>query len=345
MKNTFIAFLEAWKKEKEILEEENSKVINSKIKEINILNHKINTVEEFFNKEKEIDETKELHEKETDSEMKELWAEEISIKEQELIEKSESIANLFMPNKKQSSIIEIRSGEGGEEASLFALELSQMYQKWAKINNWVWKTFSINYTSVGGLKEGIFEITGTNASIFFASESGVHCVKRVPKTEKKGRIHTSTATVAVLEEPEECEVVIDAKDLKIDVFRSSGPGGQSVNTTDSAVRITHIPTGIVVSQQDEKSQHKNKEKGLKILKARVYDLEKQKAHEEQSELRRSAIGSGTRTERFRTYHFVQNWVKDSRITRSCHNVTNFMEAVDLEKFSKDLIWKTIEETI
>jgi len=295
----------------------------------------------------------ELHEKiaatntglraEQDPQMKELWQEELNMLGQTKLQLETEVTKMLLPCTNESVIIEIRAGEGGEEASIFSMELANMYAKLAKKNKWEWHVFSMSYSECGGLKEGVFEMTGGDVSYMLACEGGVHCVKRVPKTEKKGRVHTSTATIAVLLEPQEVEITLHEKDLKIDVFRSSGPGGQSVNTTDSAVRITHIPTGIVVSQQDEKSQHKNKEKALKILKARIYQRKLEEAQTQQDSKRKQAVGRAKRNERIRTYHFLQNWVKDDRLDMVCHDVESFMEADVLHEFIQHLVWEYIEE--
>lgn len=279
---------------------------------------------------------------ETDAEMKKLWQEEeekINLKIENI---KTSIMESIIPNENESVILEIRAGEGGEEAGLFAAEILNMYSKWAKNKNWKWVPFSVSFSEIGGVKEAVAEIEGQGLSAWMMGESGVHCVKRVPKTEKKGRIHTSTVTVAILPEPKDLEIVINEKDLKIDVFRSSGPGGQSVNTTDSAVRIRHIPTGLVVSQQDEKSQHRNKEKAMKVLKARLFELKQQEIQQEQSQNRKKAMGRAKRTERIRTYHFVQNWVKDERVNFTCYNVEAFMNAEIIDSFAKQLMWIDVE---
>jgi peptide chain release factor 1 len=279
---------------------------------------------------------------EKDKTMISLWNSEIERLQSEIEQFSEEILKKLLPEDVQNVILEIRAGQGGQEASLFAQEIADMYAKLARHRGWKFGMLSSNYAEGGGLKEGVFEINGEATSIWLASESGVHCVKRVPKTEKSGRIHTSTITVAVLPEPTEIEVKIDEKDLKIDVFRSSGPGGQSVNTTDSGVRVTHIPSGLVVSQQDEKSQHKNKEKALKILKARLYQKQLEEAHSKLAQKRRDFVGSAQRNERIRTYHFTQNWVNDTRLSTMSYNVVAFMEAVELEKFLEQLVINYIE---
>ena len=255
--------------------------------------------------------------------------------EEELIEKNKSInlledklMRLLIPkdeNDKKNSILEIRAGTGGDEASLFAADLFSMYQKYADINEWKFEVLSLSETGLKGIKEVVCNISGYNVFSKLKFESGVHRVQRVPTTESSGRVHTSAATVAVLPEAEEVDIVIEEKDLRIDVFRSSGPGGQSVNTTDSAVRITHTPTGIVVSQQDEKSQHKNKAKAMKILRSRIYDNEIQEKNKERSKERKNQVGSGDRSERIRTYNFPQGRVSDHRINLTLYNLDEILE--------------------
>ncbi len=259
----------------------------------------------------------------------------IKIAEIELIEKKNLIKNLqnqllrlLIPkdvNDTKNSILEIRAGTGGDEASLFASDLLSMYQRYADINSWKFEILSISETGLKGVKEVICNISGNNVFSKLKFESGVHRVQRVPTTESSGRVHTSAATVAVLPEAEEVDIELDDKDLRIDVFRSSGPGGQSVNTTDSAVRITHIPTGIVVSQQDEKSQHKNKSKAMKILRSRLLDNEIQQKNKERSEQRKTQVGSGDRSERIRTYNFPQGRVSDHRINLTLYNLNEILE--------------------
>ena len=257
------------------------------------------------------------------------------IAELELIEKKnqakvleQELLRLLIPkdeNDTKNSILEIRAGTGGDEASLFASDLLNMYQRYADLNSWKFDILSISETGLKGVKEAICNISGLNVFSNLKFESGVHRVQRVPTTESSGRVHTSAATVAVLPEAEEVDIEVLDKDLRIDVFRSSGPGGQSVNTTDSAVRITHIPTGIVVSQQDEKSQHKNKAKALKILRSRLLDNQIQEKNKERSEQRKNQVGSGDRSERIRTYNFPQGRVSDHRINLTLYNLSEILE--------------------
>ena len=255
-------------------------------------------------------------------------------------EKNEKKIKLFLLPKdladSKNAIIEIRAGTGGLEASLFASDLYKMYEKVSQKKKWTIEVISISKSDAGGVKEIISLIKGKNIYSSLKYESGVHRVQRVPDTETQGRVHTSAATVAVLPEAEDLDIKLDEKDLRIDVFRSSGPGGQSVNTTDSAVRITHVPTGIVVSQQDEKSQIRNKEKGLKILRSRIYDYERQKIDQERSKDRKSKIGTGDRSERIRTYNFPQGRVTDHRINLTLHKLEEFMEGEIFDEMIENL---------
>ncbi len=230
-----------------------------------------------------------------------------------------------------SVIVEVRAGTGGDEAALFAADLLRMYQRYASLKGWKWEDISLSLSPAGGVREGIAALAGKGAAKALAFEGGVHRVQRVPVTESSGRIHTSAATVAVLPEPAESAVRIEEKDLRIDVFRASGPGGQSVNTTDSAVRITHIPTGIMVSQQDEKSQHKNRARALKILRARLFDLQRAQDEAQRAAQRRQAVGSGDRSERVRTYNFPQGRVSDHRINLTLHKLDAVLAGTALDE--------------
>jgi len=241
------------------------------------------------------------------------------------------------PNDEKNVILEIRAGTGGDEATLFAAEMVRMYSRYAEKQRWKFEVLEASESGIGGLKEAIVLIEGNKVYSKLKHESGVHRVQRVPATEGSGRIHTSAATVAVLPEAEEFDVKIDEKDLRIDVFRASGPGGQSVNTTDSAVRITHLPTGVVVSQQDEKSQHKNKAKAMKILRARLYDAERQRRDDARAADRKGQVGSGDRSERIRTYNFPQSRVTDHRINLTLYNLAEVMEGRGLDGIIDALI--------
>ena len=270
----------------------------------------------------------------------------------DLIEKNiinEKKLKLFLLPKDEAdtknAILEIRAGTGGLEASLFAGDLFKMYEKVCNKKKWNLEIISISKSEADGLKEVVALIKGKNIYSSLKYESGVHRVQRVPDTETQGRVHTSAATVAVLPEAEDFDVKLEDKDLRIDVFRSSGPGGQSVNTTDSAVRITHIPSGIVVSQQDEKSQIRNKEKGLKILRSRIYEFERQKREKERSKDRKNKIGSGDRSERIRTYNFPQGRVTDHRINLTLHKLEEFMQGELFEEMNETLLLRSQENEL
>jgi peptide chain release factor 1 len=276
----------------------------------------------------------------TDPDMRAMAEEEFLILKEQLPKFEHYIQILLLPKDaadERSAILEVRAGTGGDEAALFAGELFQMYQRYAQSHGWKFETMQTSYSDLGGFREAVAEINGRGVFARLKFESGVHRVQRVPKTETQGRIHTSTATVAVLPEAEEVDIDIQDKDLRIDVFRSSGPGGQSVNTTDSAVRITHLPTGVVVSQQDEKSQHKNKAKALKILRARLYEAERSKLHEERAATRKGQVGTGDRSERIRTYNFPQGRVTDHRINLTLYKIDKVMTGEALDEIVEALI--------
>ena len=320
-----------------------------KSKEYADLNDIISIAEEFTNFENNKKDLNVLiNDKNIDDELKEIAKRELD----ELILKNKHNENklkfYIIPKDEADSknaIVEIRAGTGGLEASLFASDLFKMYEKVCHKKKWSIEIINISKSDAGGLKEVISLIKGKNIFSSLKYESGVHRVQRVPSTETQGRVHTSAATVAVLPEAEDVDVKIEDKDLRIDVFRSSGPGGQSVNTTDSAVRITHIPTGIVVSQQDEKSQIRNKEKGLKILRSRLYEFERNKRDEKRSKDRKNKIGSGDRSERIRTYNFPQGRVTDHRINFTIHKLDQFMEGELFDEMNENLLLQAQEAEI
>ena len=338
------------KLEKELSSQEiDKKSFAEKSKEYSDLNDIIEEANSYFNFKKNKDELEKLiNDNDTDKEMKDLALSELN--ELEINNKlNEKKIKLFLLPKDEAdtknAIIEIRAGTGGLEASLFASDLFKMYEKVSHKKKWLLEIISISKSDAGGLKEVIASIKGKNIYSSLKYESGVHRVQRVPDTETQGRVHTSAATVAVMPEAEEVDVNIEDKDLRIDVFRSSGPGGQSVNTTDSAVRITHLPTGIVVSQQDEKSQIRNKEKGLKILRSRIYELERQKRDEERSKDRKNKIGTGDRSERIRTYNFPQGRVTDHRINLTLHKLSEFMEGEIFDEMIENLVIQAQENEL
>ena len=325
------------------------KLFAEKSKEYSDLNDIIEIAKKYLSYEK--DKTnleKILNEQNSDEELKKMAISEL--KELKLEhETNEKKLKLFLLPKdeadKKNAIIEIRAGTGGLEASLFAADLFKMYEKVSHKKKWILELISISRSEAGGLKEVIASIRGTNIYSTLKYESGVHRVQRVPDTETQGRVHTSAATVAVLPEVEEVDLKINDSDLRIDVFRAGGPGGQSVNTTDSAVRITHIPTGLTVSQQDEKSQHKNKAKGMKILRARLYELERSRIEDERSKDRKSKIGSGDRSERIRTYNFPQGRVTDHRINLTLHKLEEFLEGEVFDEIIESLTLQAQEESL
>ncbi len=291
-----------------------------------------------FKKEKE-DLKKIIEDKKSGNDMIELAKNELLQLSKKNEEDEKKLKIYLLPKDEADSknaILEIRAGTGGLEASLFVADLYKMYEKVCLNKNWSLEIINLSKSEAGGFKEVILLVRGVNIYSFLKFESGVHRVQRVPATETQGRVHTSAATVAVLPEAEEVDVKIYEKDLRIDVFRSSGPGGQSVNTTDSAVRITHLPTGIVVSQQDEKSQHKNRAKAIKILRSRIYENEREKKDRERSRDRKKQIGSGDRSERIRTYNFPQSRVTDHRINLTLHNLGDFLSGDAFEELNENL---------
>lgn len=280
---------------------------------------------------------KDLHEMLKDSgidkEMKDLAESDLIALKEEKKEIDEQIKLLLLPKDKDDErnvILEVRAGTGGEEAGLFAADLFRLYQRYAALKGWHFEIMSSNDNGIGAIKEASALITGKGPFARLKYESGVHRVQRVPETESGGRVHTSAATVAVLPEAEEVDIKIEEKDLQIDVYRASGAGGQHVNTTDSAVRITHIPTGVVVACQDERSQHKNKAKAMKVLRSRIYDAERQRQEKERSSDRKSQIGSGDRSERIRTYNYPQGRVSDHRINLTLYKLAQIMEGEALD---------------
>ncbi len=320
-----------------------------KSKEYSDLNEIIDDAKKYISFEKnKIELEKILEDQNSENEIKKMAENEL-IELKLDYEKNEKKLKLFLLPKdeadKKNAIIEIRAGTGGLEASLFAADLFKMYEKVSHRKKWSLELISISRSDAGGLKEVIASIKGLNIYSSLKYESGVHRVQRVPDTETQGRVHTSAATVAVLPEAEEVDLKINDTDLRIDVFRAGGPGGQSVNTTDSAVRITHIPTGISVSQQDEKSQHKNKAKGMKILRARLYELERSRIEKERSKDRKSKIGTGDRSERIRTYNFPQGRVTDHRINLTLHKLSEFLEGEAFDEMIESLTLQAQEESL
>ncbi|MDD2509525.1 MAG: peptide chain release factor 1 [Syntrophomonas sp.] len=288
----------------------------------------VNMYREYKSLSRQLEDSKEMLEEEEDEEFRQMLLEEIPELQEKKVSLEQGLRILLLPrdpNDEKSVIMEIRAGTGGEEAALFAGDLFRMYSRYAEEQGWKTEIMDTHYTDIGGIKEIVFVVDGRGAYSKLKFESGVHRVQRIPVTESGGRIHTSAATVAVLPEAEEVEVDIDPNDLRIDVYCSSGPGGQSVNTTQSAVRITHIPTGEVVTCQDEKSQHKNKAKALRVLRARLKELLEEEKNAEMAGARKSQVGSGDRSERIRTYNFPQGRVSDHRINLTLHRLEAVLE--------------------
>jgi peptide chain release factor 1 len=316
------------------------KLFAKKSKEYSNLGNIISIAKEYVNFDNEKKDLEQiLHDKSNDTEMLEMAANDLN--EMKLKkEKYENELKIFLLPKDEdddkNAIVEIRAGTGGLEASLFCSDLFKMYEKVCSKKKWQLEIINISKSEAGGFKEVIFSVNGDDIYSYLKYESGVHRVQRIPETETQGRVHTSAATVAVLPEAEEVDIKIKESDLRIDVFRAGGPGGQSVNTTDSAVRITHIPSGVVVSQQDEKSQHKNKAKALKILRSRVYEAERRKKDQERSNNRRSQIGTGDRSERIRTYNFPQGRITDHRINLTLHKLDEFLSGEIHEEMNQEL---------
>ena len=298
----------------------------------------VEAYKEYKKAKQDVEDSLALLDEESDEEMREMAKEELNAAKKRIEELEQELKILLLPkdpNDEKNVIVEIRAGAGGDEAALFASELYRMYVRFAERNRWKTELVSVSENGIGGFKEVVFMITGQGAYSKMKYESGVHRVQRVPETESGGRIHTSTITVAIMPEAEEVDVQLDMNDCRFDVFRASGNGGQCVNTTDSAVRLTHIPTGIVISCQDEKSQLKNKDKAIKVLRARLYDLEQSKAHDAEAELRKSQIGTGDRAEKIRTYNFPQGRVTDHRIKLTLHRLDDILNG-DLDEIIDSL---------
>ncbi|HAA93063.1 MAG TPA: peptide chain release factor 1 [Rhodospirillaceae bacterium] len=310
-------------------------------KEYSDLTPVVEKAKEFNSLMDELDGANELlADPDTDAEMREMAEEEVREIQEKLPDLTETIQKLLLPKDvadSKNAILEVRAGTGGDEASLFAAVLFRMYEQYARQKGWKFEVMSSNETGLGGLKEGMATVTGNGAFARMKFESGVHRVQRVPTTESGGRIHTSAATVAVLPEAEDFDVELEEKDLRIDTYRAQGPGGQSVNTTDSAVRITHVPTGVVVQCQDEKSQHKNKAKAMKVLRSRIYEAERQRQADERASDRKTQVGSGDRSERIRTYNYPQSRVTDHRINLTLHKLDRIVEGEGLDEVIDALI--------
>ena len=317
-----------------------TKLYAKKSKEYSNLGNIILIAKEYVNFENEKKGLEQiLDDKNNDSEMIEMAKRDLNEMEGKKVKYENELKIFLLPKDEdddKNAIVEIRAGTGGLEASLFCADLFKMYERVCSKKKWQLELINISKSEAGGFKEVIFSVSGNDIYSYLKYESGVHRVQRIPKTETQGRVHTSAATVAVLPEVEDVDIQIKESDLRIDVFRAGGPGGQSVNTTDSAVRITHIPSGVVVSQQDEKSQHKNKAKALKILRSRVYEAEKRKKDLQRSSNRRSQIGTGDRSERIRTYNFPQGRVTDHRINLTLHKLDEFLSGEIHEEMNQEL---------
>ena len=316
------------------------KLFAKKSKEYSNLGNIVSLARKYINFEKEKKDLENIiKDKNNDKEMIEMAEKDLEDLYNEKKNYEAKLKIFLLPkdeDDEKNAIVEIRAGTGGLEASLFCADLFRMYERVCSKKNWKLEIINISKSEAGGYKEVIFSVSGSDIYSYLKYESGVHRVQRIPKTETQGRVHTSAATVAVLPEAEDVDIQIKESDLRIDVFRAGGPGGQSVNTTDSAVRITHIPSGVVVSQQDEKSQHKNKAKALKILRSRVYEAEKRKKDQERSSNRRSQIGTGDRSERIRTYNFPQGRITDHRINLTLHKLDEFLTGEIHEEMNEEL---------
>lgn len=309
------------------------------MKEQNDLTPIVEAYKEYKNCKQNIEDSLAMLDEENDEEMRELVKEELNDSKARVEELEQELKILLLPkdpNDEKNVIVEIRAGAGGDEAALFAAEIYRVYVRYAERNRWKVETMSLNENGIGGFKEVVFMINGSGAYSKLKYESGVHRVQRVPETESGGRIHTSTITVAIMPEAEEIDFQLDMNDCKFDVFRASGNGGQCVNTTDSAVRLTHIPTGIVISCQDEKSQLKNKDKALKVLRSKLYEMEVAKQHDAEAEARKSQVGTGDRSEKIRTYNFPQGRVTDHRIKLTLHKLDAVMDG-DIQEVIDSLI--------
>jgi peptide chain release factor 1 len=338
------------KLESEVSDSEIMKDMNAyreKMQELAYLQDTVAEYETYRELNRELADARLLAEEETDEQMREMARDELEELERRLEISDARLKKLLVPQDPldgKNIIMEIRAGTGGEEAALFAADLYRMYAHYAEDKRWKIEIISLNETGIGGLKEIIFSVAGKGVYGSLRWESGVHRVQRVPATESGGRIHTSAVTVAVLPEAEETDIQINPEELKIDVYRSSGPGGQSVNTTDSAVRITHLPTGLVVICQDEKSQIKNRAKALRVLRARLYEMEEDKKQRERAENRKSQVGSGDRSERIRTYNFPQNRLTDHRINLTLYKLDIIMQG-NIEEIIDALKYRAGEEAL